>query len=267
MLDSYSGATHVHFIVGDPIAQVKSPYGMTEAFEQRGVDAICVPAHVSSAQLTAWFEGVRLSKNVDGIMVTVPHKFDFQALCDTCSPRAQFLQAVNTVRRLPDGRWHGDMFDGLGYVQAIQEKGCQLQGKKALLVGTGGAGSAIAHALVMAGVQVLALHDADTHRLERLRAGLSSLGKADIRVGRTDPRGYDIVLNATPMGMRAGDPLPVQVEHLDPSMLVGCVVTVPAVPPLIEAARALGCMTTTGADMFAKVRTLMVDFLLGKEVA
>lgn len=265
MLDSYSGATRVHFIVGDPIAQVKSPYGMTEAFEQQGVDAICVPAHVSSAHLAAWFEGVRLSKNVDGVMVTVPHKFAFQALCDTCSPRAQFLKAVNTVRRLPDGRWHGDMFDGLGYVQAMQAKGCDLRGKKALLVGTGGAGSAIAHALVMAGVGELAIHDADAQRVERLRASLQSLERAQIRVGSANPSGYDIVLNATPMGMRPDDPLPVLVEHLKAHMFVGCVVTVPAVPPLIEAARALGCNTTTGADMFTKVRALMVDFLLCKD--
>jgi shikimate dehydrogenase len=93
-----------------------------------------------------------LARNVDGIIVTVPHKFDCHAFCATSSPRAEFLGAVNTIRRNADGSWHGDMFDGLGYVKAIESKGFALSGKKALLVGAGGAGSAIAHSLVLAGV-------------------------------------------------------------------------------------------------------------------
>ena len=160
MLDQLSGATRVHFIVGDPIAQVKSPFGVTQAFEARGRNAVCIPAHVRSADLRQWHEGVSQSHNVDGIIVTVPHKLAYQDLCATLSPRAEFLQAVNTLRRNADGSWHGDMFDGLGYVQALLEKGCQLAGRRALLVGAGGAGSAIAHSLVVAGVSELAVHAA-----------------------------------------------------------------------------------------------------------
>ena len=156
MLDNFSGATRVHIIVGDPIAQVKSPFGVTQAFEQHGKDAVCIPAQVRTQDLKQWFEGVSLARNVDGIIVTVPHKFDCHALCATSSPRAEFLGAVNTMRRNQDGSWHGDMFDGLGYVKAIESKGFALPGKKALLVGAGGAGSAIAHSLVLAGVQELA---------------------------------------------------------------------------------------------------------------
>ena len=158
MLDKLSGATRVHIIVGDPIAQVKSPFGMTQAFELNGKDAICIPAQVPTQDLKQWFEGMSLAKNVDGIIVTIPHKFDCHALCATHSPRADFLGAVNTIRRNADGSWHGDMFDGLGYVKAIESKGFSLQNKKGLLVGAGGAGSAIAHAMVLAGVSELAIH-------------------------------------------------------------------------------------------------------------
>ena len=139
MLDKLSGATRVHIIVGDPIAQVKSPFGMTQAFELNGKDAICIPAQVPSPDLKQWFEGMSLARNVDGIIVTVPHKFDCHAFCATNSARADFLGAVNTIRRNADGTWHGDMFDGLGYVTAMREKGCDPAGKKALLVGAGGA--------------------------------------------------------------------------------------------------------------------------------
>ena len=262
MLDHLSGATRVHLIVGDPIAQVKSPYGMTQAFEASGRNAICVPAHVAPADLAPWFAGISRARNVDGVIVTVPHKFDCHALCATRSPRAAFLGAVNTMRRNADGSWHGDMFDGLGYVRAMQARGCVLAGRKALLVGAGGAGSAIAHSLVLAGVGALAIHDEDTARREALIARLNSLGLAPVRAGSASPGGFDIAVNATPVGMREDDPMPIEAGAITPDMFIGCVITAPAITPLIAAARARGCNTATGADMFAQVRELMVEFLL-----
>ena len=262
--DILSGATRLHIIVGDPIAQVKSPAGVTQAFRDKGNSAICVPAHVSPAQLNMWALGVSAMQNVDGIIVTVPHKFAATGICSTLSDRARFLQTVNTIRRNADGSWHGDMFDGLGYVTAMKEKGCQPKGKKALLVGAGGAGSAIAHALVVEGVSELAIHDPDTQRREGLVSRLNSLGLCPVKAGNANPDGYDIVLNATPVGMKESDPYPLDADRLTGSMFVGCVITQPAITPLIAKARAAGCNTMTGADMFAKVKDLMVNFLLGQ---
>ncbi len=263
MLEHLSGATRVHFIVGDPIAQVKSPFGMTQSFEALWADALCVPAQVSPQHLPAWLAAMGHMRNVDGIIVTVPHKMAMASLCQTHSPRAQFLGAVNTLRRTPDGGWHGDMFDGLGYAQALESQGLRLQGLRALLVGTGGAGSAIAHALVEQGVAELALHDTDTLRRDSLIARLAALGPSRVLAGSRDPAGFDLVINATPLGMREGDPLPIEVERLAPSTFVGCVITAPALSPLVAAARARGCRTVTGADMFGCVRELMLEFLVG----
>ena len=262
MSEPLNGATRVHYIVGDPIAQVKSPAGVSQALQQRGHNAYVMPAHVAPAQLAAWLAGVSLAQNVDGVIVTVPHKFACFELCSTTSERARFLHAVNTMRRNPDGSWHGDMFDGLGFVSAMQDNGCQPTGKKTLLVGAGGAGSAIAHALVVAGVSQLAIFDADVARRTTLVNRLNGLGRCPVIHGSADPTGYDIVLNATPVGMRAGDPYPLDVEKLSAAMFVGCVITAPAITPLIAAARAQGCQTMTGAHMFGRVRDLMVDFLL-----
>lgn len=259
-----SGATRVHFIVGDPIAQVKSPAGVTQAFAGHGKNAVCVPAHVAPAHLADWVKGVSLSQNVDGIIVTVPHKFACTDLCATTSDRAAFLQTVNTMRRNADGTWHGDMFDGLGFVTAMQDKGCQPAGKKALLVGAGGAGSAIAHALVMAGVSELAIHDPDDQRRSALVARLAGLNRCPVTHGSANPAGFELVLNATPVGMKEADPYPLDVSQLEASMFCGCVITAPAVTPFIAAARSKGCQTLTGADMFARVRDLMVTFLLGE---
>ena len=264
MTQPLSGATRLHYIVGDPIAQVKSPAGVSQAFAEHGRDAVCVPAHVSPAHLADWLRGASLAQNVDGIIVTVPHKFACADLCATTSDRAAFLHTVNTLRRNADGGWHGDMFDGLGFVSAMQDKGCQPAGKQALLVGAGGAGSAIAHALVMAGVSQLAIHDPDHQRRGSLVDRLAGLGKCPVVHGSADPTGFDLVLNATPVGMKAGDPYPLEAGRLQPSMFCGCVITAPAITPFIAAAREKGCSTMTGADMFARVRDLMVAFLLGQ---
>jgi shikimate dehydrogenase len=262
MLDNFSGATRVYFIVGEPIAQVKSPFGVTQAFEQHGKDAVCIPAQVPSQDLKQWFEGVSLMRNIDGIIVTVPHKFDCHALCTTSSPRAEFLGAVNTIRRNKDGSWHGDMFDGLAYVKAIESKGFDLRNKTALLVGAGGAGSAIAHSLVSAGVKELAIQDENTERRDSLIHRLNSLKHGRVYVGSSNLIGFDVAINATPVGMRKTDPSPFDLSTITPNMFIGCVITAPAIPPLIAVARAKGCNTTTGEDMFLQVRELMVQFLL-----
>lgn len=266
MSPSLSGATRIHLIVGDPIVQVKAPAGLTAALAEAGCDAVCVPAHVAPADLRLWWQGVSRGQNLDSIIVTVPHKFASFELCATTSPRAAFLRAVNVARRNADGSWHGDMVDGLGYVRALQAKGCELRGLRTLLVGAGGAGTAIAHALLESGVAELALHDVDLVRRDALIARLGSLGLGQVRPGSADPRGFDLAINATPMGMKLGDPMPLESDHWVAGQWVGCVITEPVVPPMIAAARAAGCHTVTGADMFEQVRDRLLRFLRGESL-
>jgi shikimate dehydrogenase len=258
------GSTRIHYIVGDPIAQVKSPSEVTRALVAHGCNAIVVPAHVSPADLAQWVAGVSLAQNVDSIIVTVPHKFACFHLCATTSERATFLQTVNTLRRHPGGGWHGDMFDGLGFVTALRDRGFEPAGRSALLAGAGGAGSAMAHSLVAAGVSRLAIHDTDEARRRTLVDRLCSLGLCPVEHGSADPSGFDLVVNATPAGMQAGDPFPVDVARLSANSMAACAITLPAVSPFIAAARARGCQTLTGVQMFDRVKDLMVAFLLGR---
>ncbi len=262
MLDALSGATRVHFIVGDPIAQVKSPFGVTQAFEQHGRNAVCLPAHVAPEDLARWCEGVTAMRNVDGLIITVPHKFAALGLCASTSARSAFVGAANTLRRRPDGQWHGDMFDGLAFVQALCAQGANPQGQRVLLVGAGGAGSAIAHAVLEAGAAQLHIHDADAARAAALVQRLQGLAAGAVALGPAQTAGHDILINATPRGMAPADPLPIDLTGLQSHQVVGCVITQPAVTPLVAQARALGCRTVTGGDMFAQVRDLMVSFLL-----
>ncbi|WP_373740153.1 shikimate dehydrogenase [Neisseria sp.] len=254
------GSTRIYYVVGDPIAQAKSPTGVTESFQNSGLNAVCIPAHVAPPQLAAFFEAVKSMQNVDGILVTVPHKIAFAPLCDELSESARFLNAVNTVRR-ENGRWVGDMFDGQAQVEALLRNGAVLEGKKAVLAGAGGAGTAIAYALVNAGVSELGIAETDAARRDSLIERLNGLGKARVYAADSDPTGFDIVINATPMGMKDGDPLPFDAAKLTAAMFVGDVVTLPETA-WIKRARDAGCRTSTGLDMFASVRDLIVDFLL-----
>jgi shikimate dehydrogenase len=255
-----NGALRLHFVIGDPIAQVKSPGGVTEMLQARGLNAICIPGRVASSDLETFWSGARTLENLDGVIITVPHKMAAIAMADRLSERASFLGAVNTLRRTETG-WEGDMFDGIGHVAALRKAGCVLEGKRALLAGAGGAGSAIAHALVLAGISELAIHEMDAARRGSLIERLSSLGLAKITAGSADPSGFDVVVNATPAGMKEDDPLPFDADKLTSDMFIGEVITKPAISPLVARARAIGCNAITGTDMFVEVRDLMVDYL------
>lgn len=257
-----SGATRLYVIIGDPIAQVKAPAGITASFAARGHDAVLVPVQVAAADVVACVAGLSLASNLDGIVVTVPHKFTACGLCASLTERARFLGSVNVMRRGPQG-WHGDMLDGLGFVGAIEAAGFVPQGKRALQIGAGGAGTAIALALLEADLAHLSLHDSDTARRDALITRLAARFGTRVGPGSADPTGYDLAVNATPAGMRAGDPLPLMAERLSPMTFVGDVITVPEATPLLAAARARGCPTSTGVAMFDAAREAMVDFLLG----
>ncbi|WP_298242755.1 shikimate dehydrogenase [uncultured Bradyrhizobium sp.] len=265
MIPAPTGATRLYVIVGDPIAQVRSPAGVSAAFAARGHDGILMPVQVAPADLPDFLSVARRLKNLDGIVVTIPHKFACYQACTSATDRAHFLGVVNLMRRRADGSWHGDMVDGLGFVGAARAKGIAPAGMRALLVGAGGAGSAIALELIEAGVSDLAIHDGLAERRDALIDRLNGLRKTPVRAGAMDPSGFDFVANATPAGMKEGDPLPVDVARLAPSAYCGCVITKPEISPFIAEARKLGCVTGTGTDMYRQHQSIMVNFLLGTD--
>ncbi|MBC8718674.1 shikimate dehydrogenase [Ochrobactrum sp. Marseille-Q0166] len=256
------GATRIYPIIGDPIAQVKSPAGMTNAFAERGHNAMVVPAQISVDHVDDYIQTCGRTKNVDGIIATIPHKFAALEHCSTATERARICGSINVLRRNADGTWHGDNFDGLGMVAALRAQGAEPTGQKTLLVGAGGAGIAIAQALLEAGVSELAVHDADMVRRDHLVARMREFYGERVRAGSDNPAGCGLVVNATPMGMRPEHPFPVQVEHLSPDTFVGCAITSPAVSPWVAVARAKGCKGCVGIDMYKAVQQMMIEFFL-----
>jgi shikimate dehydrogenase len=264
MFNQLSGATRLFPIIGDPVKYAESPVRLTRTFAGRGHNGICVPMQVPAGELDVVMAGLTAAVNVDGILVTMPHKFAAFAHCATRSERARRLGVVSVIRRNPDGTWHGDMLDGLAFVKAQRDRGAHLAGARALLVGAGGAGSAIAVELLAAGVSVLVIHDADEQRVSTLLDLLADVGDGRVITGPPDPARCDLVFNATPMGMGGGDPLPVDAALLTPSMFVGDVIAGHGVTPFLKAAQAAGCRTASGGHMVEAVQELMADFMLGK---
>jgi shikimate dehydrogenase len=262
MLSQLNGATRLHLIVGDPVAQTKSPAGLTREFAARKANAVCVPVHVAAADFDAFMAAAKRVRNLDGIIVTIPHKFSALAHCDEVTGRARLLGAVNVLCRLADGRWRGDQTDGTAMVAALRQAGCDPAGRQALVVGAGGAGSAVALALIDADVAALGVTDMDAHRRDDLVRRLAIRAGAAVRAAAADPSGFGLIVNATPAGMRPGDPLPVDGARLDGAAVVADLITEPAMTPLLEAARRRGCKVVTGVDMFAAQAGIMADLLL-----
>ncbi len=259
----YSGATRVVFIVGDPVAQVKAPAGLTRYFRELGHDRVVVPAHVAPADFAAFVASVERMANADGLIVTVPHKFAAHALCAEVTAAAARVGSVNLMRRHPAGGWFGAMTDGDACLRSLCSRGFRPQGARALIVGAGGAGVAVADTLVRAGVASLHVHDLDAARGRRLVEILRKGTGFAVDLAGADPTGFDLVVNATLLGTQADDPLPFDPGRLAPTSFVADLACGPgSTTALVQAAAARGCTTMTGDEMFDTACGMLADFFL-----
>jgi shikimate dehydrogenase len=247
------GTTRVYAVIGDPVTAVRSPEWFNALFDKNGVNAVLVPLQVRREDLVVAFAGLKTMGNLDGLVVTMPHKNAMCELLDDLGPAARTVGAVNAARRTPDGRWQGDMFDGRGCVRGLLDRGHELSGRSAFLLGTGAAGSAVAFALAEAGVDELTIDDVDESRsanvAQRVKQAFPEVG---VHTGKLRPGAtHDLVINATPLGMKSGDPLPFDPAVLPETTLVVDVITKPVVTPLLEKARSLGLRIHSGNHMHA----------------
>jgi shikimate dehydrogenase len=244
------GHTEIIAHIGYPTHSFKSPLIYNPYFAQEAINALVVPMGCEAANFPNFLRSVFQLSNIRGALITMPHKVTVMDLLDEVSARAQVAGACNAVKRLPGGRLQGDMFDGEGFVRGVLRKGMTLLGKRCLVVGTGGVGSAIAASLAQAGAGVIALFDMHSASCEALTLRIRNhFPQVQVSTGSNDPAGFDIVVNATPLGMNAGDPLPFDVARLSPNCLVGEVVMAQAITPLLAAAQARGCAVQQGTDM------------------
>jgi len=255
------GNTRLIAHIGYPTHTFKAPMVFNPYFEHAGIDAVVVPMGCQAAPYPAFLKAVFSLTNIVGALITMPHKVATVALLDDTSAAVKIAGSCNAVRRAADGRLQGDLFDGEGFVRGIRRKGFKVQGARALIVGAGGVGAAIAAALAAAGASELTLFDvraqAAARLAERLRHHYPQLG---VSTGTNDPAGRDLVINATPLGMNDGDPLPLDAGRLAPQTFVGEVVMKEEMTPLLKQAAARGCRYQVGTDMLFEQVPAYLEF-------
>ena len=262
-VDYVSGRTRVFGIVGHPIEQVRSPEMFTAEFRRRSLDAILIPLHVLPDDFDALLPQLLRLRNLDGLIFTIPYKARACALADRLGEEARIVGALNALGHRADGGWHGDMFDGIGCVEAFRRRGIALAGRRALLLGAGGAGSAIGVAIASEAPRSLLVYDVDASRAAALAARISDAFPA-LEVSAGSPRldGIDILLNATPAGMLDDGRLPIAIAQLPGAMIVFDAIVKPETTPLLALAERCGCTTVRGRDMMRGQISRIVDFFL-----
>ncbi|WP_235921822.1 shikimate dehydrogenase family protein [Lentzea tibetensis] len=239
-------------VIGDPVAQVRAPALLNAAFARLGVDGVTVPLHVAPPQLENVLSALGAVENLRGVLLTVPHKLAACAFADRRSAAAEQAGSANALWRAPNGRWHAENFDGLGFVTGLQDEGRRVEGRDVALFGAGGAGRAIAPALLDAGAASIAVFDPDEARVDELRTRAERWWPGRVRRGGVaDLAQIDVAVNATPLGMRPGDDLPFDPAKLAGGTLVADIVMEPEITRLLHAAAELGLPTHQGIHMLS----------------
>ena len=256
-----NGDTKIIAHIGYPTTTFKSSMIYNPWFQERGINAAVVPLGVKSEDFGRAFPEICRFTNFHGALITMPHKISVIDLVDEVSTAVKVAGSCNAVRRNGGGRLIGDMFDGEGFVRGVARNGGSLRGKRLLVVGAGGVGSAIAASAAAAGASEIALYDVSASSMQALAARLSgSYPTLKVSLGSNDPSGFDVVVNATPLGMYAGDPMPVDVSRLSPMTYVGEVVMKQETTAFLAAAQARGCATQIGIDMLFEQIPAYLEF-------
>jgi shikimate dehydrogenase len=242
------GSTQILGILGDPIWQVRAPELWSALFRLNGINAVCIPLHVKPRDLAGAFAGIRRALNLIGLIVTIPHKPAAAQLVDALTPRARLVGSVNVMRPEADGRWTGDIVDGIGFVNGLLRSGQRIAGRRVLVVGSGGVGAAIAFALAEAGAASVRVSDIARERAADLARRLEAAGTPS-GTSAAAAEGFDLIVNASPAGMQPDDPVPIDCAGLAAGAIVGDVVVNPQITPLLAAAQARGCHVQPGTVM------------------
>jgi shikimate 5-dehydrogenase len=260
-----SGRTQIIAHLGYPTESFTAPMIYNPWFAAHGIDAVVVPMGVRAGDYAAFLRPLFRLSNIRGALVTMPHKVTTAGMLDEVSIAVEIAGSCNAILRQRDGSLYGDMFDGIGFTRAAKARGFDFAGADCLVIGAGGAGSAIAAAIAAETSDSqpgsIGLYDSRSSAAEALAARLARhYPDLPVRFAGNDPGGYGLVVNATPLGMQPRDPMPFDPERLDPGALVGDVVLGAGVTPLLQAAARSGCRTLVGTDMLFEQIPAYLDF-------
>lgn len=256
-----NGNTELIAHIGYPTHSFKAPMIYNPFFVKHDINAVVVPFGCKPEDFSVFLKSVFQLTNIRGALITMPHKVTTVGLLDVVSPTVKVAGACNAVKRDEAGRLVGDMFDGAGFVRGVQRKGFDLTGKRVLVVGSGGVGCAIAASLAGANIAAITLFDVNAASAEALGQRLKqNYPHIEVTTGSKDPAGHDLVVNATPMGMNAGDALPMDVSRISPDAFVGEVVMKTEMTAFLQAAKDRGCRVQVGSDMLFEQIPAYLEF-------
>ncbi|MFC5386682.1 shikimate dehydrogenase family protein [Aquamicrobium segne] len=256
-----TGKADIFVMLAYPVGHAKSPGIFNEIFEQRGLDSLMVPLSCRPQDFEVFWAGLTAAENVRGVIISVPYKTLVFDKCAAAHDRAARVKSANSVRRQADGSWYADNFDGVGFIDGLKAGGHMIEGRRILQVGAGGAGASLAYCLAEAGAREIRLCDVDEARAGELaRLVNAAFPACAIAVGPANPQGMDMAINATPMGLKPDDPLPLDVSRLTPAMTVVDIIMEPVETPLLKAAKAIGCPVQPGRPMMDFQVQAMAEF-------
>lgn len=245
-----SGETRIFAIVGHPIEQVRSPEMITAEMVRRGHNAILIPLDVRPEDFEACLGQLMRVQNLDGLVFTIPFKQAACALASVLGEQARAVGAINALARSSGGGWVGDIFDGLGCVEAFRQRGHSFRDRRVMLIGAGGAGRAIALAVAHQGPGALRIFDIDRGRATRLVEDVAKIdAKVDVAFGEPRVEGVDILLNASPVGMLSDPRTPIDVAAIPSDVIVFDAIVKPEQTKLLTLAQQCGCRTIFGREM------------------
>lgn len=262
-MPSITGETRLMGVLGDPIGQIRTPQAINPIFQEKGADIICLPLHIPAGKLQEAWPGLRAIRNLVGFGVTLPHKEAVLSLCDSLDPLAKRVGAVNVVRRERDGELRGYQFDGSGFVRGLETQGITLEGRRVFMIGAGGAALGIAFALHEAGATDLVI----TNRTQAKAAALvetlnKAVGRSFARAVNGAPQSGDLIVNATSLGLKESDAMPLNQNLIDNTMTVAEVIAKPETTLLLESARERGAVTHSGIHMIHGQVGLIAEHLI-----
>lgn len=258
-----------YIMIGAPVTGVRTPRILEARMADAGIEAHVYVRHVRRDELAALMRDVRYDLSVDGLMVTMPHKRNVLPYLTRVSSTASLVGSVNAIKRLPSGELAGAQFDGIALVRALTAAGHDISDAHILLAGFGGAGKAIAHAILKNGCGSLAVHDnaidgqAIDAELKRLKA---TLPLAPSTASWNGQEGFDVLVNATPLGLMSDDLSPFRSEQVAAAKCVADIVADPHATRLAEMVADSCATLVTGRDMVAQQIDPIFDWLGSKDV-
>ena len=260
-VDFVNGKTRVYAIVGDPIEQVRSPEMVTWEMQKRHHNAVLIPMHIARDEFDTVMPHIMRMRNLDGLIFTIPFKAQAIALAKTLGPQASQIGAINALKKHSNGAWSGEIFDGIGCVEAFKQRGITLQDKRLQLIGLGGAGSAICVALAYEKPKLLRLFDINAQTTERMAKMVNTISpQTVVEVGLPLAEGIDILLNASPVGMLNDARLPLAVQQFKKELIVFDAIVMPENTPLLSLAQDCGCQVVRGREMMLGQISKIVDY-------